>query len=84
VTLRIATAAVRRDGLIFSIPRPGRHHDIIPLAVQAGAKAPIRQGEQGFLTSEGDFVDRRWAAQIAFQAGQIIELKAKLYSEDLW
>ena len=39
---------------------------------------------QGFLTSEGTFVDRKEAAKIAFQAKQIKTEKTVLYSEDLY
>lgn len=40
--------------------------------------------EQGFLTSQNRFVDRKEASSIAFKAGQTKELKDKLFSEDLY
>ncbi|MBQ2396244.1 MAG: hypothetical protein II304_04265 [Bacteroidales bacterium] len=42
--------------------------------------------EFGFITDEKPmhFVDRQEAAKIAYEAGQISELKDNLYSEDLW
>ena len=39
---------------------------------------------QGFLTSKNRFVDRREAAKIAFEFGQIDFQKTELYSEDLY
>lgn len=39
---------------------------------------------QGFITSLDRFVDRREAMYIAVTAGQIIESKTDLYSEDLY
>lgn len=42
---------------------------------------------QGFLTNKNRFVDRIEGANIAINAGQVIELKfskKKLYSEDLY
>lgn len=39
---------------------------------------------QGFITSDNNFVTRREAAEIAFDAGQITEKKTTLYSEDIY
>jgi len=43
---------------------------------------------QGFLTSENQFIDRKEARNIAFNAGQIagreVSDRFNLYSEDLW
>lgn len=38
---------------------------------------------EGFKTTDGWFVDRRTAAQIAFAAGQTHQLLDFLYSEEL-
>jgi hypothetical protein len=38
----------------------------------------------GFLTDEGEFLDRSSAADHAFECGQISCNKPELYSEDLW
>lgn len=40
--------------------------------------------EQGFLTNDNLFVNRIVASEIAYEAGQIKELKKRLYSEDLY
>jgi len=49
-------------------------------------KAPDSVGKhvQGFLTSKNRFVDRKEAAQIAFDANQTKDLKRMLFSEDLY
>jgi hypothetical protein len=39
---------------------------------------------QGFLTSKNRFVDREEGGRIAFNAGQTVELKKTLYSEDIY
>jgi hypothetical protein len=39
---------------------------------------------QGFLTNTDRFVDRKEAAQIALDSGQIKEEVKKLFSEDLY
>jgi hypothetical protein len=38
----------------------------------------------GFLTDDGEFLDRSSAADHAFECGQISCNKPELYSEDLW
>jgi len=82
----VAVAAIRAmDGKVFSVPRPGRHHDVIALMVKEGYPIPVR-GLQGFLLSNGEFVGRLMAARIAKEAGQIKDTQwpPQLYSEDLW
>lgn len=85
--LRIeCTAILNTDGKVFTIPRPGRHHDVIRLMVQAGCPKPIT-GTQGFLASDGKFVEREPAKVIAQQAGQLLPRASnstELFSEDMW
>jgi hypothetical protein len=78
----IVRAAVRYDGIVWSLPRPARHHHII--AAHAVVTLRCGSGEQGFLTSEGRFVNRRAAAEIAWIAGQTAVERYELFSEDLW
>lgn len=94
-TRRIVVAAITQDGMVCSVPRPGRHHHVIRAMATAGIPIPI-VGAQGFLTSDGLFVDRRSARKIADMAGQIIKSCVgpdgapfkrehdELFSEDLW
>lgn len=56
-----------------------RHHDIFHRF-----KRGMQQHEQGFYTSKGRYVDRKEAAKIAFECGQISEEKQILYSEDIY
>jgi hypothetical protein len=79
----IVSAAIKRKFLIFSMPIPARHNDIIHAMVDEGLEPPI-VGAQGFLTNEGEFVTRTEAAEIAFNRGQISSPRLTLYSEDLW
>lgn len=88
-TRRIVAAAIKEGKMICSVPRPGRHGDVIRAMATAGIPTPIN-GEQGFLTSDGLFVDRRHARKIAVFAQQIIRrieaggIHEELFSEDLW
>lgn len=82
----IVAAAIRQGSMVCSVPKPGRHHDVIREMARAGIPIPIN-GEQGFLTSEGQFVGRKQAKHIATLAGQILSKHGnanQLFSEDVW
>lgn len=93
---RITTAAVRLNRLIFHMPRPYRHSDIVAAAFTQGARGASIAGQQGFLTNAGRFVDRVEARQIAERADQILanerdakgvpfkRIHPELFTEDLW
>jgi hypothetical protein len=79
--ITIASAAIRQDGKVHT----GKRHDLIIHAIYAVTGKRVT-GEQGFVTSAGDFVDREEAARIAIAAGQITKLShhsTKLFSEEL-
>lgn len=86
---RIEKAALVKDGVVYSVDRPGRHNHAISLAhktlkLSEDPMVPLREDVQGFVTNSGRFVDRFEAVDVAFKAGQITGLKYKLYSEDVW
>ena len=74
------------DGRLFSLPRPFRHHHVIRMMVDVCGEKPPIIGEQGFLTDQGEFVNRKEAAEIAFTCGQcdVLASPPSLFSEDLW
>ena len=81
----IDRAAIRYRGEVYDLPRPARHHDVIRvIACQFRERSVF--GEQGFLTSDGEFLNRRDAAAYALRVGQveILQWPPLLYSEDLW
>lgn len=91
----ITAAAVRWRGAAHSVPRPGRHHDVIRVLFSRWPEGAPFAGTQGFMTSRGRFVDRREGAKIAYNAGQLLpdelarrgrtpETHDKLFSEDMW
>lgn len=85
-TETIVAAAIKQGDFVASVPRPGRHHNIINALARAGVPIPI-DGEQGFLTSSGRFVGRRVGKIVAQRAGQDPRdtgLPDMLFSEDLW
>lgn len=82
----IVAAAIKEGKMVCSVPRPGRHGDVMREMAGAGVPIPIN-GEQGFLTSDGLFVRREFAKAIAMAAGQILPGRGshrELFSEDLW
>jgi hypothetical protein len=85
---RIVAAAIFYNGVVYSVPAPGRHHDLIRIMkVQGLPDQLLDLRNQGFLTSMGRFVDRYEAAKIARAAGQIIREPTPpdmLTSEDVW
>lgn len=85
----IATAALRVNGEVWTLPRPARHHVLIQAWGAAhwkdGKAGRIPEHEQGFVTSKGRFVDRKEARCIAVAAKQVASLDGEiLTSEDLW
>ena len=74
--MTIVAAAIRQGELVYTLPKPARHTDIIKTAITAIASL-AQVHEFGFLTSLGTFVDRH-------EAGRIAGLNRKLFSEDLW
>ena len=82
----IIAAAIKVGNLIHFMPQPARHNDILLEMAKNGLPKPI-DGEQGFITAKGNFVNRELALNIADSFGQIIVKKGsktKLYSEDIW
>lgn len=81
---RIVAAAIRKKGLIMFGPRPLRHDFPINTAYDLGVRHP--DNEQGFVTSEGRYVDRTEAEELARACGQVKGqlLGSVLTSEDLW
>jgi hypothetical protein len=84
---RIAAAAVQWDGVTYSLPRPARHGQILHSLEDVLSADKLPYVTQGFITSEGRFVNRVQALQIAHQARQIIKKTGgdrDLFSEDVW
>ena len=82
----LVAAAIMHEGKVYSVPRPGRHLDVIREHLYG---LTIDKGKQGgFLTHDGRFLYRDEALAHALSCGQEIRpshLKGEpLISEDLW
>lgn len=91
--LRVVAAAIfvqgnqSRHDLILSMPPPARHSDIIRAAAALGMEVVFVQESQGFVLSDGRFVRRKPALEIAREAGQLLRETGPhigLFSEDVW
>jgi len=84
----ISQAALFYGGEIYTVPRPGRHCDVIKMMCNDyGLRNMSRPENQGFVTSTGRFVNREEGLKIAQEANQIIKKHpraSELYSEDMW
>lgn len=87
---RIVSAAVLHNGIIHSMPRPNRHHNIVHAMNgerEANGLLLLAYGEQGFLDADGRFLTRPEAAKRAMECDQLTKpliAPPNLYSEDLW
>lgn len=71
-----------RNWMTYTMPRPARHHNILHTM-----PGDVLDVEQGFLTSDGRYVDREEARQLAETAGQLLPTAInhkQLFSEDVW
>lgn len=87
--LTIVCAAIRGDdGVVYSLPRPARHHNVIDHMRAQGYAGLVSGDRQGFLLSDGTFTWRRPALHVAKRAGQLIREPTApahgLFSEDVW
>lgn len=84
----ITSAAIMgHDLIVYSLPPPNRHHDIIRYMVETFKHPTPIMGEQGFIADYTLFVNRKDALDIAKKSGQILPGKGihrELYTEDLW
>ena len=83
----LGVAWCRGGGLVCSMLAPARHVDLLRELQKLGVTGPIQQDEQGFITSEGRFVNRYVAARIAYHSKQLRHgwrSKMELFSEDVW
>jgi hypothetical protein len=82
----ITGVAIKKDGVVYSLPKPNRHHDVIRMMIRDYEVAP-HSGEQGFIDNLGDFYLRKPAKLIAILNNQLIARAGndeELFSEDVW
>lgn len=87
----IVAAAIIYDGVVWTLPRPARHHHIIKAHFEVTQKTG--SGKQGFVDEEGIFHDRHEAMAMAIICEQPVRVhpesrplsrERQLFSEDLW
>jgi hypothetical protein len=88
----ITHVAVRVDGVVWSLPKPFRHHHIIRVIADLTGATHIdcseSRGDQGFLDANGQYLDRKHALARALTLKQVLNEDdircGMLFSEDLW
>lgn len=88
---QITHVAIRFQGVVYSLPAPNRHHDVIRLIIERNpdvTHVDSRGQDQGFLDENGLYLTRKCALGIARANGQLRtdrEVHAnQLFSENLW
>ena len=78
--LTVVAAAVQKNGKLW---QGKRHADIIPVVFgETGER--VTQAEQGFMLSDGRFVNRFQAGAVAYRSGQTKVRHETLLSEYVW
>lgn len=83
----IVGVAHRKDGKLYTLPRPNRHHDLIAANLDENGRCHVHPDDSGFVDEHGVFYDRYEAATHAIECGQIERCTYRpgyLFSEDLW
>ena len=87
---KITHVAIRFQGVIYSLPAPNRHHDVIWHIIKTtGVETVDAYGEdQGFLDELGRYLNRKQALMSAMINDQIKEgsqiIHNQLFSENVW
>lgn len=86
---KITHVAIRFNDVIYSLPEPNRHNDVIYMIVRQNPDIDyIDVEEEGFLDAEGHFLNRKQAlvsAQLNDQLKDPNNVRLNmLFSEDLW
>lgn len=86
--VRVLQAAIRAGGAVHALAPPARHHTIIHQLAEQGFRGLSHPDGQGFVLSDGRFVDRQTAYRVAVAAGQLANgaghVPGMLFTEDLW
>jgi hypothetical protein len=83
----IMGVALRWQGVVYKLPAPRRHGDVIQLMRTEHGHGPECMHEQGFYTNREEFIDRQEAWEIARYGKQILPkppVPGTLFSEDVW
>lgn len=81
----IVGVAIMKNDIMYALPAPNRHHNIMQMFPDD--LCPILPDEQGFIDSNGDWVEREEARGIAEACYQLTERainSTDLFSEDVW
>jgi hypothetical protein len=87
---KITHVAIRFEGVVYALPEPNRHHDVIKFIVNTtGATHVDAYGDdQGFQDASGTYLTRQQALISALLNNQVKDPSkirlGMLFSEDIW
>ena len=79
LTIKEPALKVKKTGKVIPAPKKSYSHDMI----EEKNNIKDKKVKRGFVTNEGEFVNRKTAAKIAEKAGEIKKPVKKLHSHDL-
>lgn len=86
----ITHVAIRFKGIIYSLQKPNRHHNVIQKIVELTHVDTVdaHGNDQGFLDDTGKYLNRKEALEVAKASDQLRSDRPiwnnELFSENLW
>jgi hypothetical protein len=88
----ITHVAVKTDDVVWFLPPPNRHHNVLQMISESGCARNYNTERQGFLIDGETFMGRKEAYIHAMLVGQVTNRREgpeyyqgdQLFSEDLW
>ena len=87
----IVGVAVKTDRKLWTLPRPYRHHNVLRMIFASHEARNYETEQEGFVDSDGNFLTRIEAMQVAINNGQLNRRPGsnkyqgpELFSEDQW
>lgn len=92
----ITHVAVRFREVVYSLPKPNRHHHVFQHIIEENAKENITVNridssdpdDQGFVDADGNYLNREQGLARAIARSQIVDMQKiyarQLFSENLW
>lgn len=87
---KITHVAIRFNGVIYSLPAPNRHHNVISHIVETTNALAVDayDEDEGFLDEDGRYLNRKQALVNAMEHDQVKDVNnircGQLFSEDVW
>lgn len=90
---KITDVAIKFNGILYSLPAPNRHNDVISYIVETTDASfadvnNVDEEDKGFLDEGGTYLNRKQALISALEFDQVKDIEniriGQLLSENLW